>query len=121
MIKTILSGPGIIINGQYPLAMHTNSYLNNIGAGNMRFNSATSSVEVFDGQNFWQPLPTACPTVMLDPEVLEILAWAKKKMQQEKEIEELANQHAAVADAVQAQNRAMDAVKIAVALCRISP
>jgi len=100
--------------------MHTTSYSNNIGAGNMRFNSATSSIEVFDGQNSWQPLPTACPTVMLDSEVLGILSWAKKKMQQEKEIEELANQHAAVADAVQAQNRAIDAVKIAVALCRIA-
>lgn len=88
---------------------HTNGYLfvdnghsympyvspnqNNPVSGMLRMNGST--MEVFDG-NAWLQMSMANPSVSLSDDAINIFNWAKKKMEQEKEIEELAKEHQGV-------------------------
>ena len=80
MIKSISS------TGRY---FHTSggggtNYINNYsgaqGLGNMRFNTASQQIEIYDGSS-WIQLATGHATVGLDAEAIELLDWAKAKKQ----------------------------------------
>jgi cell division FtsZ-interacting protein ZapD len=74
--------------------------------------------EVYDGSS-WLPLQSSYPTVELDSETREIIQWAQNRMVEDERIQALAAQHPTVADALAAQQRAEEAVRIAVALCDV--
>jgi len=103
--------------GQY-LVVYTNSpsnYINNYsgsqGVGNMRFNTSNQTMEVYDGQ-MWQSLKMGDANVSLTPDAVEALDWAKQKRAEERKLQELAKQHPAVADAVDAVEQAKTKLKI---------
>jgi hypothetical protein len=112
MIKTIMNGAGInVTNG-----IHSTLYIDMTrpSAGLVRYNG--NNFEVYDG-NSWMIIPCGDAQVTLDGVTLESLQWVRRKMEQEKRMEELAKTHPTVADALLARDRAEDALKIAVALC----
>jgi hypothetical protein len=74
------------------------------------------NLEVYDGAS-WLPLQSSYPQVELDSETREIIQWAQNRMVEEERMKALAAQHPTVADALAAQQRAEEAVRIAVALC----
>ena len=99
MIKSIMSyGKYITVTGGLP---PTSNYVNNFsgaqGLGNVRFNTVSQSLEMWDG-NTWMPLASSYASVGLNTEAEELLDWAKRKRDQELHIEKLAEQHPGIRD-----------------------
>jgi hypothetical protein len=114
MIRNITGGMGIHISGSVYNAPYVDS--TRASAGMVRFIS--NNFEVYDG-NSWLPLQSSYPQVELDGITQEAVQWTRRRMEEEKRMLELAKTHPTVADALAAQQRAEEAVRIAVALCDI--
>lgn len=112
MIRNITAGPGIHISGN----VYNQPYVDMTrpSAGMVRYNN--NNFEVYDGGS-WLPMTSSYPQIGLDDPTLEAVQWARRKMEEEKRMLELAKTHPTVADALLARDRAEDALKIAVALC----
>jgi hypothetical protein len=80
----------------------SNNYINNYsgsqGVGNVRFNTSTQNMEVWDG-NTWVTLNGAFTDINLSHEAVAILDWAKQKQKEEQELDELCKSHPSVAEA----------------------
>ena len=111
MINTILNGPGINVI----VGIHSTLYIDmtRTSAGMVRYNS--NNFEVYDG-NSWIIMSGGDAQVSLDGVTLESLQWVRRKMTEEKRLEELAKTHPSVADAVAAVTRAQEQVAIVAAL-----
>ena len=105
---------GIHISGSVYNAPYVDS--TRASAGMVRFIS--NNFEVYDGSS-WLPLQSSYPQVELDGITQEAIQWTRRRMEEEKRMLELAKTHPTVADALAAQQRAEEAVRIAVALCDI--
>ena len=111
MIKTIINGAGInVING-----IHSTLYIDMTrpSAGMVRYNN--NNLEVYDG-NGWIMIPSGDAQVTLDGAILESLQWVRRKMTEEKCLEELAKTHPAVADAAAVVAQAQEQLDIVTAL-----
>ena len=114
MIKTIINGAGInVING-----IHSTLYIDMTrpSAGMVRYNS--NNFEVYDGAA-WMIIPSGDTQVTLDGVTLESLQWVRRKMTEEKRLEELAKTHPSVADAIDAVRSAEQQLKTIAALCKV--
>jgi hypothetical protein len=65
----------------------------------LRYNSSSGNIEVYDGVT-WLTLSGGHVQVSLDGVTQEAVQWARRQMEKEKRLEELAKQHPAVADAL---------------------
>jgi hypothetical protein len=95
MIKNITPiGRYITVSGG-----NSNTYVNGYsgaqGVGNMRFNTSTQNMEVFDG-NSWMTLNMDYAGVGLNSEAESLLDWARKKRDEELVWESLAKENQAV-------------------------
>jgi len=112
MIKGInSSGRYLYVNGGSPGGTYVNNYGGSQGVGNVRYNTTTQQLEVFDGNN-WMQLNMGYATVELTPETEALMEWARKKRDEEQRIEELAKQNATLKDAVDTLKRAQEQVHI---------
>ena len=113
MIKTIMNGVGINVSN----GIHSTLYIDmtRTSAGMVRYNS--NNFEVYDG-NGWIMIPGGSAQVGLDGVTLESLQWVRRKMTEEKRLEELAKKHPAVADALAAVEQAQEQVAIVAALVK---
>jgi len=114
MIRNITGGMGVHVTGSVYNAPYIDS--TRASAGMVRYISG--NFEVYDGSS-WLPLQSSYPTIELDGETQEIIRWAQNRMIEEERIQALAAKHPTVADALAAQQRAEEAVRIAVALCDV--
>lgn len=114
MIRNITPGPGIHIAGN----VYNQPYvdMSRPSAGMLRYNG--SNIEVYDGGS-WLPMTSSYPQIELDNLTVEAVQWARRKMEEEKRMLALAQQHPTVADALAARERADEAVRIAMALCEV--
>lgn len=78
-------------------ATYVNGYSGLQGVGNMRYNTSTQTMEVFDG-NGWISMQMGYATVALTPDAENLLDWAKKKRDEEMELEALAKTNPTIAD-----------------------
>ena len=69
------------------------------GVGNLRFNTNTQIMEVYDG-NMWRPLNMNHSRLGLTPHAEELLDWAEKKMREELELKELAKTNSTIKDLI---------------------
>ena len=76
---------------------YVNNYSGAQGLGNMRFNTASQHIEIYDG-SAWIQMVTSHATVGLDAEAIEILDWAKAKRREEQHLKELAQRHPGILD-----------------------
>lgn len=83
-------------------------------AGMLRYHN--QQVQVYDGTSWLAMSSTA--SVGLSTEAEEIIAWAREKMQEEREARAMALDYPAVADALGAVHEAEQQLKTVVALCR---
>jgi flagellar hook-basal body complex protein FliE len=114
MINTIMNGAGInVINGS-PSALYVD--MTRASAGLVRYNS--NNFEVYDG-NSWIIMNGGATQITLDGVTLESLQWVRRKMTEEKRLEELAKSHPSVADAVDAVRSAEQQLQTVVALCKV--
>jgi len=112
MIKGINQGGRYIsVTGGMPGSNYINNYSGAQGIGNMRFNTSTQNVEVWDGNN-WMTLQTSYATVQLDSEATSLLDWAKEKRDEEWKMQELIKTNPAVKIAYDNVLKAQEQLKI---------
>jgi hypothetical protein len=116
MIKGIVVGTGLHGNNNYTSwpSFYNNSSSNTL-VGQVRYNGSAQNIEVYDGTS-WLSLPSAFPTLELNSRVQTILEWASAKMNEEVQLNELAERHPSLKDALDALQHAQETVKIVAAL-----
>ena len=118
MIKGINQGGRYIsVTGGMPGSNYINNYSGAQGIGNMRFNTSTQNVEVWDGNN-WMTLQTSYATVQLDSESISLLDWAKEKRTEEWKIQELIKTNPAVKIAYEQVLKAQAQLKTTIILSK---
>jgi hypothetical protein len=90
MIKGITGGRYITVSG----GMSSDPYISPgaMGAGMVRYNSNMNCMEVNDG-NSWKQLGMNYANLELTPDAQAILDWAKKKMEEERQLDELCEKY----------------------------
>ena len=116
MIKGLQGDSYIVVSGGDTAVPYVTQNTQNPMQGIIRING--NLMETFDGAR-WMTMNTSYATVMLKPEYSVILEWAAKKMQKEKEIQALAEQHPAIADLVDAVAKAEEQLQMMAALVKI--
>ena len=118
MIKGINTGGRFItVNGGTPGSTYINNYSGGQGVGNIRYNTSTQSMEVYDG-NSWQMLTMNYATVNLTWDAEQALEWACKKRNEELEWERLASESAAVKIALDNVEKAKQQLKVTATLAK---
>lgn len=94
MIKTINVGKGLKVNQTY----HVDPYISpgTSCAGHVRWSANTNCLEINDGLT-WRQLNWIHPTIEFDNETQAVLDWARQKIEQEKELDKLAQEYPAIA------------------------
>lgn len=80
-----------------------NNYINNsnyMGVGQLQYNINTQRLEIYNG-NSWQMLNLGTYYVGLNPDAESIIDWARNKMREELELEQLAKDNVAINDLLQ--------------------
>jgi hypothetical protein len=111
MIKNITPGPGIYIAANNYSIPYVD--MARPSAGMVRYSG--SNFEVYNGSD-WVQFSSSIPQIELDGVTQEAIQWVRRKMTEEKRLEELARQHPAVADAAAAVARAQEQLDIVTAL-----
>lgn len=111
MINTIYNGPGINVSAGGSSTPYID--MTRTSAGMVRYNN--NNFEVYDG-SAWIIMSGGSAQVGLDGVTLESLQWVRRKMTEEKRLEELAKTHPSVADAIAAVAQAQEQVAIVAAL-----
>jgi hypothetical protein len=78
MIKNLLGGIGIVINGGINVSQYINQNTNNPMQGMIRMSG--TDFQVFDGSS-WLMLTTGYPSVSLDQDTQDLLQWARTQRQ----------------------------------------
>jgi len=78
MIKNLLGGAGIVINGGNNVSQYINQNTNNPMQGMIRMSG--TDFQVFDGSS-WLMLTTGYPSVSLDQDTQDLLQWARTQRQ----------------------------------------
>jgi uncharacterized membrane protein YfbV (UPF0208 family) len=116
MIKGLLGDSYIFVSGGDTAVPYVTQNTQNPMQGMIRING--NVMEAFDGTR-WITMNTSYATVMLKPEYAVVLDWAAKKMQEEKEMQALAEKHPAIADLVDAVEKAQEQLQMTAALVKI--
>jgi len=95
-------------------APHT--YINNYGGalqgvGNIRYNTNTQNIEVYDGST-WVTMNMGYADINLTPVAINALEWAEKKRNEELEREQLAQTNPAVKDLLAQIKEKEDQIKM---------
>ena len=87
------------------------------GVGNLRFNTSSQCLEVYDGTT-WTILNLPDATVGLNDEAESLLDWAKEKKQKEKEYKEWALKHPMLQSALKDLHGAQERLEVIAILCQ---
>ncbi len=96
---------------------YVNGYSGSQGVGNMRYNTSSQRMEVFDGTN-WVQLNLGSASVGLNAEAESLLDWARDKRNEELMWQSLANDNQAVKIALDNLEKAKQQLKITATLAR---
>lgn len=111
MIKSISSSsPFIIVAGGNPGSTYI-GHSNGPGVGNMRYNPNSQNIEVFDG-NTWIILSSQHSSINLSGEAVSLLEWARKKRDEEFEMERLAETNPTIKDLVTQVKEKQEQIRI---------
>ena len=100
MIKSLsTSSPFITVSGGNPGSTYIGNYSTAPGVGNMRYNPNSQNIEVYDGST-WIILSSQHSTINLSDEAVGLLQWARKKRDEELELERLAQISPVIKDLV---------------------
>jgi hypothetical protein len=92
----------------------------NMMIGQIRYNPSTHNMEVYDGAS-WLQIGTSYASVGLTSEAESLLDWAREKRNEESNWKALAEQHPAVADALETLRLAEERVRIMTTLTKEEP
>ena len=105
MIKGVMPGPGITVNGGSNSYPYVPQNQNNPLQGMIRINM--QDLQVFDGST-WQTLHSSFPTVELNGETQELLQWVRTQRQLDLNRRTLMEHNPALRKAYEAIKRAED-------------
>lgn len=116
MIKSIIgSGRYTMVSGSSS-STYVNGYSGLQGVGNMRYNTSTQSVEVYDGNN-WVLLNMGHATVGLTGDAESAIEWAINERNERIRLEHLAKDNVTIADALAKVRQAEEQLKVIATLC----
>ena len=105
--SNIVGGKGIMISGG-----STMPYIGfGQSSGNMRFNSNSQRLEIYDGCAWHSPSNSSI-TIEFTPEIQSALEWVCRQQEKEKRIQELAKKNASVEFALKDLQQAEDRLQI---------
>ena len=112
MIKTV-NGTGryVMVQGGFPATTHINTSSGYMNVGDVRFNTNTQMLEVYDG-NRWVELNTSHASVGLTPDAEMAIDWAKQKLNEELALERKAKDNPAIADLLIQRNTINEQIKM---------
>jgi hypothetical protein len=112
MLRTV-SGAGryVMVNGGMPATTYINTGSGYMNVGDVRFNTNTQILEVYDG-NRWVELHTSHASVGLTPDAESALDWALKRMREDLELEYLAKSNPTIADLLNQKKELDDKIKM---------
>lgn len=117
MIKDITASGRYVQVSSGMSSTYVNGYSGLQGVGNMRYNTSSQNMEVFDGNN-WVQLNMGYASVGLSGEAELLLDWARKKRDEELSWESMATKNAAVRIALNNLEEAKRQLDIIVKLAR---
>ena len=117
MIKNLLSSGKYISVLGGGATNYINNYTGAQGVGNLRFNTVNQTMEVYDGNN-WIQLYMGNATVGLNAEAESLLDWARKKRDEEFELEVLANSNPTIKDLMETIKQKQEQITIVKALIK---
>jgi len=110
MIKGICpTGKYTVVAGGSPATPYVSN--GGQGAGNVRFNTNTQCMEVYDGHS-WLQLSSSYSNIGLTPEAESLLDWAKRKLNEESALEAKAKDNPAIADLLNQRNTIDEQIKV---------
>jgi|688.fasta_scaffold24945_10 hypothetical protein len=112
MLRTV-SGAGryVMVNGGMPATTYINTGSGYMNVGDVRFNTNTQILEVYDG-NRWVELQTSHASVGLTPDAESALDWAIKKRNEDMALEHLAKTNPTIADLLNQKKELDDKIKM---------
>ncbi len=111
MIKNIISsGKYITVTGSSG-STYVGSYGGAQVVGNMRYNTTTQNIEIYDGTS-WMQMQTGYATVQLTSEAESLLDWARQKRNQELELDRLVETNPAIKDLVNQIKEKEEQIKV---------
>jgi hypothetical protein len=90
---------------------YVNNYGGSVGVGNMRYNTSTQTMEVYDGTT-WIMLNMSYADVNLSGEAESLLDWVQKKRDEEFRRQVLAESNPAIKDLVEQIKEKEDQIKM---------
>ena len=112
MIKSIqTNGPFLTVSGGVPANTYISNYSNAPGIGNMRYNPNSQNIEVFDGTN-WVIIQANHAYVSLTSDAVSLLEWARKKRDEELEMERLAESSPVIKDLINQVKEKQEQIKV---------
>lgn len=118
MIKSVIGNSPYIMVATNNTSNFMNNYSGAQGLGNIRFNTSTQSLEVYDG-TMWHPVQMDTVNLSLTSDAQDAIAWADQKRQEEMKIKALAEKYSAVADQLAAVREAEEKLRMTVELIKI--
>ena len=97
MIKNISGGGRYLMVSGGSGSTYVNNFGGAQGVGNMRYNTSTQNVEVYDGTN-WIQMQSGYATVAMTPEAESLLDWARDKRNEEARLKAEAENNPAIKD-----------------------
>jgi L-cysteine desulfidase len=111
MIKNIAGGGKYLTVSGGSGSTYVNNFSGAQGVGNMRYNTSSQNIEIYDGNN-WIPMQSGYTTVTMTPEAESLLDWAKQKRNEEFESEALAKSNPTIADLLAQKNKIDEQINI---------
>lgn len=109
-VRTVLGGVGINVSGG---SMNSAPYINmnSPSAGLMRYNGNGNNVEVYDGTT-WHIMYSSQVQISLDNDTYDLLSWARKKRDEERELERQAADNPTIKDLANKVKLYQDQIKM---------
>jgi hypothetical protein len=101
----------MMVNGGMPATTYITSGPGYMSVGELRFNTNTQNLEVYDGQ-IWRELNTSHASVGLTPDAEMALDWAIKKKNDDLALELLAKTNPTIGDLVNQKKELDDKIKM---------
>ena len=109
-----------MVNGGMPSTTYMNTMSGYMGVGDVRFNSNSQNLEVYDGQ-LWRELNMTHASIGLTTEAESLLDWARDKRNQEMQIEALSKSNPTIADLVEQKKNLDHKIKMVQILIKEEP
>ena len=97
MIKGLSGSQGVLVGGGNTALPYIPPNPSNPVQGMLRVSN--TELEVFNGSS-WQMIPSSYASISLDPDVQQLIEWARKKRNEELTLNKMAQEHPTIKDLV---------------------